>query len=155
MKITAIWTSSSALRHITTPCQTEGYTGGRWIFGKGPARHSVAGPKTVIFTFGADGCIGLCGDEFLKFRLSSVKAVDLDRVQAMCSTEPIYLRLAAGLGRKAPAAGSARVFQRSNAPARRTRRHSDAADSKFSPRAKLTNRADERVQHYKYGLLNA
>ena len=45
-------------------CQTEGYTGGRADIRRVLRAIQSQGPKTVIFTFGADGCIGLCGDEF-------------------------------------------------------------------------------------------
>lgn len=119
-------------------CQTEGYTGGRADIRRVLRAIQSQGPKTVIFTFGADGCIGLCGDEFLKFRLSRSRQ-SIRPVQAMCSTEPISTP-GCRVGTQRPAAGSAPVFQRSNAPApagapasRRCRFWKSS-----SPRAKLT-----------------
>lgn len=114
-------------------CQTEGYTGGRADIRRVLRAIQSQGPKTVIFTFGADGCIGLCGDEFFEVSGFQGQGSRFDR-RRRCVPRSLYLRLAAGLGRKDLLPVLLRCFSDQMHPPRRTRRHSDAADFGKIPR---------------------
>ena len=119
-------------------CQTEGYAGGRDDIQTVLRAIQEKGPNTVIFTFGAGGCVGLCGDDYFE-ALPSRSKRSIRPARATCSMEPISTRgFRAGMQR--PAAGSVPAFQRSNAPgpagAPASRRCRFWKSS--SPRAKLT-----------------
>ena len=137
-------------------CQTEGYTGGRADIRRVLRAIQSQGPKTVIFTFGADGCIGLCGDEFFEVPAFKVKAVDSTGAGDVFHGAYIYAWLQGWDAKTCCRFCSGVSAIKCTRPGGRSGIPTLPILEKFLATGEIDGtELDERVQHYKYGLLNA
>ena len=137
-------------------CQTEGYTGGRADIRRVLRAIQSQGPKTVIFTFGADGCIGLCGDEFFEVPAFKVKAVDSTGAGDVFHGAYIYAWLQGWDAKTCCRFCSGVSAIKCTRPGGRSGIPTLPILEKFLATGEIDGtELDERVRHYKYGLLNA
>ena len=110
----------------------------------------------MIFTFGAGGCVGLCGDDYFEVPAFKVKAVDSTGAGDVFHGAYIYAWLQGWDAKTCCRFCSGVSAIKCTRPGGRSGIPTLPVLEKFLATGEIDGaELDERVRHYKYGFLNA